>query len=405
LAGPDAVRVVARYRSLLTVPGFTRLLVSSILGRLPSGMFSLAILLFVREQTGSFLVAGLTVGTFTLAGAMMSPLAGALVDRLGQSRVLPACALGQVSLLVALVGTVRSGAPVVAILVIAALAGSLLPPISGCIRALWSVVAPDAAALELAYSLDAVTQEVIYTAGPLLVGTVSVLASPTAAVLLCAVITGAGTLFFAASPLSRAARGSDARRPRAGVLLSPGLRALLVSVVLGGMVIGALEVGLPALAVHLRSRGYAGVFLALFSLGSMAGGLLYSARSWRGSVVTRYGSILLAMAYSVIPLLAVNSLAAGLFASAVAGLGVAPMLASQFSLVGTLAPADSATEAFTWHRGATVGGIACGSALGGALIDAAGAGGSFALACTAAALACALAALGRDRIAGVAIAA
>jgi predicted MFS family arabinose efflux permease len=397
--------VVARYRSLLTVPGFTRLLVSSIVGRLPSGMFSLAILLFVREQTGSFLVAGLTVGAFTLAGAMMSPLVGAVVDRRGQSRVLPACALGQVSLLVALVATVRADAPVIAILVVAAMAGSLLPPISGCIRALWSVVAPDAAALELAYALDAVTQEVIYTLGPLLVGTVSVLVSPTAAVLLCALITGAGTLLFAASELSRAATGSVVARRRRGVLLSPGLRSLLVSVLLGGIVIGALEVGLPALAVQLRSREYAGIFLALFSLGSMGSGLLYSAKSWPSSVAARYGAILSAMAVSIVPLLAVDSLAAALFASVVAGLGVAPMLASQFSLVGTLAPADSATEAFTWHRGATVGGIACGSALGGALVDAAGAGGAFTLGCAAAGLACALAALGRDRIEGAAIAA
>ena len=43
--------------------------------------------------------------------------------------------------------------------------------------------------------------------------------------------------------------------------------------------------------------------------------------------------------------------------------------------VGTLTPAGSATEAFTSHRAATFGGIACGSALGGALVQAAGSGG------------------------------
>src|SRR6266516_1493184 len=56
----DAPHVVARYRVLFCVPGFTRLLVSSVLGRMPMGMFSLAILLFVHEKTGSFLAAGLT---------------------------------------------------------------------------------------------------------------------------------------------------------------------------------------------------------------------------------------------------------------------------------------------------------------------------------------------------------
>jgi len=396
--------VIARYRVLFRVPGFTWLLVSAVLGRLPSGMFSLAILLFIREQTGSFLAAGLTVGAFTLAGALMSPVAGALVDRLGQSRLLLPCALGQGSLLVVLVFVVRAGLPLVAIVLVATLAGALLPPISGCIRALWSVVAPDAAALELAYSLDAVTQELIYTLGPLLVGAVAVIGSPAAAVMLCAAITLAGTLLFAAGGLSRAATGSAVERSRGGALVSSGLRTLLVSVVLAGMVIGALEVGLPALSVHLRSHGYAGVFLALFSIGSMAGGLLYSARSWQRSVARRYPAILLAVAILVTPLLVAGSLAAALFCSAIAGLGVAPMLACQFSLVGTLAPAGSTTEAFTWHRAATVGGIAGGSALGGALVDAGGAGGAFALACTVAALACVLAVLGRRRIEPLALA-
>jgi hypothetical protein len=77
------IRVLSRYRVLFSVPGFSRLLVSSVFGRLPSGMFSLAILLFVRERTDSFLVAGLAVGAFTLAGAVMAPVQGGIVDRLG----------------------------------------------------------------------------------------------------------------------------------------------------------------------------------------------------------------------------------------------------------------------------------------------------------------------------------
>jgi MFS family permease len=390
--------VVARYRILFSIPGFSRLLVSSVLGRMPSGMFSLAILLFVREQTGSFLAAGLAVGAFTLAGAMMSPVQGALVDRMGQQRVLLPCAAAQGVLLVALVLLVRGGMPAMGIVGMAALAGALLPPISGCVRALWSEVAPDAEALETAYSLDAITQEVIYTLGPLLAGSVAVLASPAASVFLCAAITVAGTFFFAASTLSRHWQAGAFERSRGGALVSPGLRTLLGSAVLAGMVVGALEVGLPALAVHLGSRGSAGLFLALFSLGSMAGGLLYSARNWRRSIGERYMTILLAVEISVIPLLAVHSLASGIFFSVIAGLGVAPMLACQFSLVGALAPTGTTTEAFTWHRAATVGGIAGGSALGGVLVDAAGVSGSFALGCTGAGLACVLAALGRRRL-------
>ena len=71
------------------------------------------------------------------------------------------------------------------------------PPVSGCIRALWSEVARDAETLESAYALDAITQEVIYTAGPLLVGFVAVLISPTVSMIMCAAITVTGTGLFA----------------------------------------------------------------------------------------------------------------------------------------------------------------------------------------------------------------
>ncbi len=74
------------------------------------------------------------------------------------------------------------------------------------------------------------------------------------------------------------------------------------------------------------------------------------------------------------------------------------MISCQFSLVGALAPEGTVTEAFTWHRAATVAGMAGGSALGGSLIDAHGPGGAFALGCVGVAAAAALAVLGRRRI-------
>ncbi|HEX5853954.1 MAG TPA: MFS transporter [Solirubrobacteraceae bacterium] len=391
--------MIARYRALLSIPGCGRLLLSAVLGRLPSGMFSLAILLLVHARTGSFLDAGLAVGAFALAGAAMGPPLGALVDRVGQAPVLLPAAAVQAALLVALVLVARiHHAPVAAIVSVAALAGATQPPIAGCIRTLWSAIAPDQETLETAYTLDATTQEVIWTLGPLLVGTTAGLLSPSAAVLLCAAITLGGTAWFATSALSSGWQASTQERTRGGALASPGLRALLVTVALAGVVLGAIEVGLPALAVQLGSRWSSGPLLALFSVGSMAGGLLYSARSWSMALGRRYMAMLLAMAIVVAPLIAAQSLLAGFLLGALAGLGVAPMLSAQFSLVGALAASDTTTEAFAWHRAATIAGMAGGSALGGSLVDAHGAGGAFTLGCASVALAFALTVLWRRRI-------
>ncbi len=390
--------MIARYRALLRVPGFTRLLASSVLARLPSGMFSLAILLLVRARSDSFLAAGVAVGAFALAGALAGPLLGALVDRVGQTRVLAPAALAQGALLVALVVAAQARVAMAALVALAALAGAAQPPVAGCIRALWSQLACDEQSLETAYALDATTQEVIWTLGPLLVGSTAVALSPAAAVLLCAIFTVCGTIFFAASKLSSDWRAQAHERSRAGALASPGLRALLPTVALAGIVIGAVEVGLPALAVTHGARWSAGPLLALFSIGSMAGGLSYSAARWRRAIGLRYVALLLAMAAAVAPLIAAHALAVAYPLAVLAGLGVAPMLSCQFSLVGALAPAGAATEAFTWQRAATIAGMAVGSTLGGSLIDLHGPAGAFALGCAGVALAGALAMLRRGRI-------
>jgi MFS family permease len=393
--------VTARYRALFSAPGVGRLLVSSILGRLPAGMFSLAILLFVHGRTGSFLAAGVAVGAFSLAGALVGPLLGALVDRHGQTPVLLPAAAAQAGLLVALVLVGVQGPtspPVVAVVALAALAGAATPPIAGCVRALWSKVAHDEE-LETAYALDATTQETIWTLGPLVVGLTAGFVSPAAAVLLCAALTVCGTLYFATSTLSRGWRADTGKHARGGALgASPNLRLLLYTVVLAGAVIGAVEVGLPALAMQQGARWSSGPLLALFSLGSMTGGLVYSARSWSLPIGRRYTVMLGAMALAVAPLAAVHSLAPAFGLSVLAGLALAPMISCQFSLVGALAPAGTVTEAFTWHRAATIAGMAGGSAVGGSLVDTHSAGAAFALGCVSVAAAGVLAVLGRRRI-------
>src|SRR5207245_2637524 len=114
---------------------------------------------------------------------------------------------------------------------------------------------------------------------------------------------------------------------------------------------------------------------------SMAGGLLYAGGRRSVSVARRYRTLLLAMVIAVAPLTVVHSLAAAFPLSVLAGLGLAPMLTAQLSLVGALAPADAATEAFNWHRTATIAGAAIGSGLGGSLIDAHRANAAFLLGC------------------------
>ena len=204
------------------------------------------------RRTGSFLAAGLAVGAFSLAGALVGPLLGALVDRVGQTRVLlarrarPGGAAG-------CAGAGRAGGRAGGGDRRAGGAGGRRTAADRGLRTRAVVARSPATAEELRRRTrsDATTQETIWTLGPLLVGSTAGLVSPAAAVLACAAITVVGTgILRRAPPLSRGwrahgaralASGARWRQPRPARAARHGL--------LAGVVIGAVEVGLPALAV------------------------------------------------------------------------------------------------------------------------------------------------------------
>jgi predicted MFS family arabinose efflux permease len=249
------------------------------------------------------------------------------------------------------------------------------------------------AARETAYAVESVLQEVLWIFGPLLVAVAVSLTSPRGATLLLGAVCLGGTTLFVRSPLVRTGRGHAVEHERRSALASPELRALLAPVALMGASLGATEVGLPSLALHAGSRPASGVLLALWSVGSMVGGFWYGARAWRSPLMSRYRILLVVLVLGVAPLIAARSIAAGVVCSLLAGLAIAPAFSCQYALVGRTVTAGSETEAFTWASAALIAGVAAGSAVGGAVIGPAGVSGPFLVACGAAALAAAIAAV------------
>ncbi|MEA2211732.1 MAG: hypothetical protein QOF83_1680 [Solirubrobacteraceae bacterium] len=389
--------MATRYRSVLSVPGSPRLLATALIGRLPQGMSSLAILLLVRGSTHSYAVAALAVAVYTLASAVCAPLQGHLIDRFGRARVLAPSAIGQAAGLATLVlaSDAHAGAPV--LVGVAAVAGGLLPPVAPTVRALLGEVFRDASTRESAYALDAVVQEVIWTAGPLVVAVLIATVSAAAAVLLVAAICVVGTLLFVFSPLARGGGSRGHRHTHQTALASRELRRLLLPVALTGAGLGAIEVGLPALALHSGSRAASGLLLAIWSVGSMAGGLWYGSRTWRSPLAGRYRLLLVAAVVFSAPLIAARSVPVAMVCSLLAGLTIAPVFSCQYALVGRLVTAGAETEAFTWISGALVTGIAAGTALGGVTVGPGGISAPFIVSCGATGLAALFAAGAAER--------
>jgi predicted MFS family arabinose efflux permease len=258
-----------------------------------------------------------------------------------------------------------------AVIPAAALAGGSQPPLSPAMRARWSdLVAPHA--LERAYAFETTVQELGFIVGPLLLSLQLLVSTPAVAALACGAMVLVGAALFASSARSvpRAARGGV--RAGARPLASAGVRALAATRCLLSAGLGVALVCIPAFAIAHGGRALAGVIIAVWSLGSLCGGLLYGSVAWRAPLPRRY---VVALGLGALPMVAL-ALAPGVAVFAafagMSGLGLAPWVASGDALVQRLAPPAAMTEAFTWIASLGLVGEALGAAAAGVLLDRAG---------------------------------
>ncbi|GAA1220135.1 MFS transporter [Kitasatospora nipponensis] len=358
------------YVALLRAPHVTRLLLGTLLGRLPAGMTALVVALALREAGAPYSRVGVATAAYAIAAAVGGPVLGRIVDRTGQPRVLLCAAVvaGAGYALLAL----APGSPVAAVTG-AAVAGLAMPPLEPCLRSLWPEVV-DEEQLDTAYAFDSASQQILYVAGPLAVAGIAAAAGPVTALWTAAGLGLAGALVVAtAAPARRwqaPPRGHGAGL--LGPLRSPGLVLLLVGLAGAGWTVGAQNVLFIAYAERQHGHGSglpggAGLLLALAALGGLLGALGYGAVRWRSSTGTRTWVLALAMALSYLPLLLLPGPWPMAALALLSGIGLAPLLAAAFVLVAELAPAGTVTEAFAWLVTLFATGNALGYAVSGSL--------------------------------------
>ncbi|MFB7517124.1 MFS transporter [Streptomyces sp. NPDC056144] len=366
------------YLDILKAPHAARLLAGTLVGRLPNGIGPIAVTLFVRDQGGSYTLAGGLIAAYGLATAIGQPLLGRAVDLRGQLRVqLPAAVLSALGMvLLALVGIGNLPLAYVAVVV----AGLFTPPLEGGLRALWPSVLGREDRVHRAYALDAVAQEVMFTVGPLLLTLLVALWSPAAALLVVNVLGVLGALSVVLSAPSRAWRSAPREAHWLGALRSPGLLALLGSFFFVGLALGSITVAAVAYADDRGAPSVYGWLMAALGLGALLGGVAYGARPWAGAPEKRLRVIVLLLALCYLPLTLTPGPVAMTGLAVLSGVFLAPALACAFIVVDRHAPTGTVTEAFSWLVTTFGVGAALGSAVAGPAVELAGTPTGFAVA-------------------------
>lgn len=368
-------------RAILAQPGVLYAVAAALAGRVAIAMTPVSVVLLVRSQAASYATAGACAAAFTAGAALGAPLRGRLTDGHGQPAVLLPCAAVFGGGLGALVATALAGAPTAILMACAATAGVAFPPLAACVNLVW----PDALPAELvepAYAFDAICEELSFLIGALAVSLLVTLASPVVALLSAAALGAFGTAAYAAGALARGWRPSAPIRARRWAFNVAGVRTIVAQATLSGVSFGALEVGVVVFSETHATRSAAGLLLAVISVGSLLGGVWFSARAGtldEASLVRYYLGLLAVSAISSVALPLAHSIAAVVPALVAVGFCVAPLMACLYLILRRLAPAGAIAEAYAWIITAVYGGVAIGAALAGVLAEHVGAGALYAV--------------------------
>ncbi|WP_170285976.1 MFS transporter [Nocardioides rubriscoriae] len=366
--------MLATYRRILGRPGTALFSATGLVARLPISMVGLGIVLLVEAESGSYGLAGSVSGVALLAQAACAVPQARLIDRLGQSRVLPVAVTVWGAALAALMWSVQSGWPLAATYVVAAVAGASLPSVGSCVRSRWAHALEDADELQTAFALEAVADEAVFMTGPIVVTLLATAVHPVAGLATALVAGVGGTLTLSTQRATEppahpplADRRDRARMPWATVLpLTLGSLAL-------GTLFGAAEVTTVAFTEERGQRALAGVLLALWAAGSLIAGFLTGAVTWRRTVLARLRLGAAGMSVAMVPLVLIEQVWVMGVVLFVAGFAIAPTLIATMSLAEQSVPASRLTEGMAFVQTGLVAGVAPGAALAGIVVDAAGA--------------------------------
>lgn len=361
------------YKTFFADRELRRIVLSSIMPRLPAGMNALALTMLVQSQTNSFAAAGSVSAAYMIAAALQAPIIGRFIDQNGPKPVMfplgVCCALALAFVVLA----VQMQWPLIAIMIGAFCAGGTFPPVSMTIRAMYRKSSMSDAQKQTAFAIEAIVMELAFTLGPLAVTVALLTGHAATAVLASATLAFLGTWLFARSgALTRwgtVEAGEHIVRHWSGPLKVSAVRRALLLSAMFGTGIGLLEISLPAFAAFLGNKALVGWFFAALSIPSAIAGFVYG--TWHIKTPLNKQSLMCAawLATGAALMAATNTFALFIVMCVLAGLAFGPMITALSLQLGKLTPVEYSTEAFTWSMTVFLIGMGTGFTVGGGLIE------------------------------------
>ncbi len=364
---------LSRYRTVLALPGVGALMALMLAARIPvtanSMVLTLHVVLSLHRGYGA---AGIVGAFITIGTAVGAPVLGRLIDTIGLRATLVICTLGEGAF------WLTAGQLNYPELLITAFFGGLLSvPVMSISRQAISALVPDEHRRS-AFSMDSISVELSYMAGPALGVLVATRVSTYAALLAIGGATIAfGILLYAVNPRVQPETGAvdePEPRPTRGSWLRGTLIGVLITNFGAIFALAGMEVATVATLRLAGEISWTGVVTILMCAASATGGIIY------GALHRAPGPAVLLGVMSVLMLPV--ALAGGqwwvfVLALAPSNLICAPTIAATGEAITRLTPASVRGEAMGLHSSSLTLGAALGSPVIGTVVDHLGPSGGF----------------------------
>jgi MFS family permease len=353
------------------------------------GLAPLGLTFLVVERTGSYAVAGALGAASTLSGAVVGRYTSRLVDRHGQSTMIPWLLTGHLLFSLALIISVEASTAVALWLVLAGLSGALMVNLGAMTRTRWAGMVEDGPSLSSAYSLEAMADEMAFMLGPPLATMLAIWIAPIVPVLAAMALTTAGALLLAMQRRTQPPPSAKGVDQGAGTrfFAMPGLPVLFVLMLLMGIVFGTNGLTTVAFAASIGRPELAGFLMAVFPAAALLGGAILTVLPRRWSLTTQIRVGLVMQTAALVPLGLVSSPVVFAICAFLIGLSIPAIMVGSFSLVAALVPKGRLTEALSFSGAGITLGMALSSTLAGVIIDAHGPSWAFPVSAISAAIA------------------
>lgn len=354
------------YRSLFNLKGAKNLIFYGYLGRAPYAMLQVGMVIFGNFKTDSYAVGGAMAAGFSISNALIQPVNGRLVDKLGQKKVVSYLLAGFI--LSSLLITIGEFEKDIIYIILSVMLGITVPNIGAYTRRNWKVITEEKDNQKV-QAIESSIDELNFLVGPSVFATVSNYLNPIIALYIAIVSSVIGTIGVVYSKTIEIKTSSKSKVKKNSIWISKNKLTLLTTLIFVGAFLSSISVYVVAKEDLENIKNLTAFYYLINGSTALLSALFYGYYFSNTKSLRNYNFVFLYLALSVSAFYFANSIEAILLVAFLCGLGIGPIFLLANSYVSNVTRSDILTEAYSWLASSVGFGLALGSSLFGVFID------------------------------------